>query len=214
MIDLIRKASGTGNGQNGLGAVAQQEIAKRNFDVQDVAALELFEHIGRERAARHMPDVKLGAVALARRIGHREVAALAVVENEIEMLARSEPGADASRNRRCTSITSSARRCRRNTRAVVVLRANGSVLPIDAAQSSGRTAAACCKTALGLRRARPGSARRRRRRGPRPRRRGPCRCRTRPCGRRRGFRGLRVVRRRARTRRSQGKRWSVSATAI
>src|SRR3954470_18185643 len=33
--------------------------------------------------------------------------------------------------RRCTSITSSARRCRRNTRASVVLRANGSALPIE-----------------------------------------------------------------------------------
>ena len=42
-----------------------------------------------------MADVQLRAVALARRIGHREIAALAVVEDEIEVLAGLELDADA-----------------------------------------------------------------------------------------------------------------------
>ena len=42
-----------------------------------------------------MTDVQLRAVALARRIGHGEIAALAVVEDEIEVLAGLELDADA-----------------------------------------------------------------------------------------------------------------------
>ena len=60
--------------QDRLCAFAQGEIAKRNLELQPVAALQRLEHSARESAARHMPDVQLRAVTLAWRIGHREIA--------------------------------------------------------------------------------------------------------------------------------------------
>ena len=60
-----------------------------------VAALELLEHMGCERTARHLADMKLHAVALVRRVRHREVAPFAVLQNKIEMLSGLELDPDA-----------------------------------------------------------------------------------------------------------------------
>ena len=95
------------------------------------------------------------------------------------MLAGPEPHADAGGKAQVHQRHVVGEALQADTRAVVVLRANGSALPIERGAMTRSDRGRVLQTAPGLRRAPPGSARRRQRRGPRPRRRGLCRCRTR-----------------------------------
>ena len=72
--------------------LAQEERAHRPFDAQDVALLDGLrpdaEQVVREDAAGHVADVELQLLVGMRRRGDRVLAARAVAQDEVEVLAR------------------------------------------------------------------------------------------------------------------------------
>ena len=68
--------------------LAQIERAERAFEAQDLAALVLREQRVGEEPAGHVADVQLEQRVVVRRRGEREAAALAVLQQEVDVLAR------------------------------------------------------------------------------------------------------------------------------
>ena len=71
-----------------LRSLAQMERAERPLEAQDVLQLHGREDMVGEVAARHVAQVQIDDVVLVRRVGHREGAALAVGQQELDVLAR------------------------------------------------------------------------------------------------------------------------------
>ena len=73
-----------------VGILAQVEGPERAFEAQDRALLHLVEHEARERAARRLAHVQLEELVVVRRVGHREAAPLAVLQQDVDVLPGEE----------------------------------------------------------------------------------------------------------------------------
>ena len=83
-----REAGAAGEQDHRLVAVlAQKERAERSLEAQDVALLHLVEHVLGERAAGHVADVQFDVRLVLRRVRHRIGAALAVAQDDLDVLA-------------------------------------------------------------------------------------------------------------------------------
>ena len=76
--------------EDGVLAFAQREAATRAFEAQGVAHLHALEHVGGEASAGHQAHMQLDLAALAGTVGEREGAALAVVQQDVDVLACAE----------------------------------------------------------------------------------------------------------------------------
>jgi hypothetical protein len=75
--------------------ISKRKIAKRNFRMQDVPALQFSEDMPGEYAARNVADMKQRTITFLWRIGHREIPTFAVLQNEAEVLPGFEFNSDA-----------------------------------------------------------------------------------------------------------------------
>ncbi len=83
-----REAGAAGDEDDRLvGVLAQVERAERPFEAQDLAALVLVEQLVGEEAARHVADVQLEQRVVVRRRRQRKAAPLAVLQQEVDVLA-------------------------------------------------------------------------------------------------------------------------------
>ena len=86
-----REAGARGDEDDRLVRVlAQEEGAERPLEAQDVALLHLAEHVVGELPAGDVAHVQLDQLVVVRRIGHREAAPRAVLEQELDVLAGEE----------------------------------------------------------------------------------------------------------------------------
>ena len=98
----------------GLAAVvAKEKFAEWKLDIELVGLWSGTPELFREAASRHMANMDLGSVALVRRIGHGEVAAVAVGHDHPQILPGAKFGAGAAGKRNCRMLTSGVGRCRR-----------------------------------------------------------------------------------------------------
>src|SRR4051812_31747493 len=83
-----REAGATGDEDDRLvRRLAQIERPQRTLEAQDLAALVLSEQRIREKSLRHVTDVQFEELVVVRRRGKREAAPLAVLQQEIDVLA-------------------------------------------------------------------------------------------------------------------------------
>ena len=86
-----REAGAAGHEDDRLvGVLAQVEGAQRALEAQDGALLHLLEDVAREGAARRLAHVQLQELVVVRRVGHGEAAPLAVLHQDVDVLAREE----------------------------------------------------------------------------------------------------------------------------
>ena len=87
-----RRKTGTAGEQDDrlAGVVLQAEAAVRAVKAQDVAHLHRGEYLFGEEAAGHVPDVQLQQVVLVGRVGQREAALAAILEQDVDVLAGQE----------------------------------------------------------------------------------------------------------------------------
>ena len=86
-----REAGAAGHEDDRLVAVlAQEEAAVRAFEAQDGFFLHAVEHVVGEQAAGNVADVQLQEFVVVRRVGEREAAPLAVLEQDVDVLPGEE----------------------------------------------------------------------------------------------------------------------------
>src|SRR5690606_12441116 len=92
------EARGPGDEQDGAIAVAQREAAEGPLDLQEVADLHRLEDSGGESSARHQANMEFdGPATVVRGAGEGEGAPGAILQHDIDVLAREEVPALARR---------------------------------------------------------------------------------------------------------------------
>src|ERR1700722_2439860 len=85
-----RKAGAACKQDDGSLRGAQIELSEWHLDPQGIADCQPRQDPRRKRSARYMPDVEFGAVVVARSVRHGEVAPVAAVHHDLQVLARLE----------------------------------------------------------------------------------------------------------------------------
>src|SRR5205807_4437517 len=92
------EAGASGDEEDRLAPVlAKVEGSERPFEAKDRALLHFLEDEARERPAGRLAHVQLQELVVVRRVRHREAAALAVLEEDVDVLAGEELQALARR---------------------------------------------------------------------------------------------------------------------